>query len=85
MAQGTLSYVSLIDGHTKKFSKTNSDSLRLLDGLKKDFRALLISNYACNHGAEIFVFEECKTVFHYVYNNGSWRDKTSIFSNGNYR
>lgn len=81
MARGSLSYVSLIDGHSKKFSKMDSDSLRLLDGLKKDFRDLFISNFACGHGAEIYVFEESKLVFHYVFNNGDWRDKTSIFFN----
>lgn len=82
MARGSLSYISLIDGHSKKFSKEDSDSLRLLDILKKDFWDLFVNDFACSHGAEIFVFEECKLVFHYVFNNGSWRDKQSVFTRG---
>ena len=80
MASGSLCYVSQIDGHSKKFTKSDSDSLKLLDSLKKDFRELFINDFACGHGAEIWVFENCKTVFHCVFNNGDWRDKTAIFS-----
>ena len=82
MARGSLAYISTIGGHSKKFSKEDSDSLRLLDILKKDFWDLFVSDFACGHGAEIFVFEECKLVFHYVFNNGSWRDKQSVFTRG---
>ena len=80
MASGTLYYVSQIDGHLKKFTDSDSDSLKLLDGLKKAFRELFVNDFACGHGAEIWVFENCRTVFHYVFNNGDWRDKTAIFS-----
>jgi hypothetical protein len=80
MAHGSLCYISQIDGHSKKFTKTDSDSLKLLDTLKKDYRDLLINDYACGHGAEIFVFDEGKLVFRYTFNNGDWRDRLSIFS-----
>ena len=80
MASGSLCYVSQIDGHSKKFTKSDSDSLKLLDNLKKDFSDLFINDFACGHGAEIWVFENCKAVFHYVFNNGDWRDQTAIFS-----
>lgn len=80
MARGSLCYISMIDGHSKKFTKSDSDSLKLLDSLKKDFRELFVSDFACGHGAEIWVFENCKAVFHYVFNNGDWRDKLSTFS-----
>ena len=82
MASGSLTYISSIDGYSKKFSKEDSDSLKLLDILKKNFMDLFVSDFACGHGAEIFVFEDCKLVFHYVFNNGSWRDRLSVFTRG---
>ena len=80
MARGSLCYISQIDGCSKKFTKTDSDSLHLLDSLKKDFRDLFVNDYACGHGAEIFVFEDCKLVFRYSFNNGDWRDRLSTFT-----
>lgn len=80
MARGSLCYISMIDGHSKKITKTDSDSLKLLDSLKKCFWDLFLSDYACGHDAEIFVFEENKLVFRYSLNNGDWRDKLSTFS-----
>ena len=80
MARGSLCYISMIDGHSKKFTKTDSDSLKLLDSLKKCFWDLFLNDYACGHDAEIFVFEENKLVFRYSFNNGDWRDKLSTFS-----
>lgn len=82
MAMGSLTYRSMNDGFIYSVQKSGNDSLELLNELKKDFSHLYVCDVACGHDADIYVIEDGEQVFDFEFNNGSWRDKHSLFNRG---
>lgn len=82
MARGSLAYISMHDGFSKRIDKVGVDSYALLLDLMKDFKRLLLCDIACGHGAEINIFDNNQSIFHYKFNNWAWRDENEVFSRG---